>query len=254
VGATGIELRLVWSANGNLVTSLSELRFFKTPAHDCSYLPGRQATTLFVDPSAEVGTDVYTALSSAGFRRSGEHIYRPYCEGCAACIPVRVPAQEFRLARRQKRTLKTNLDVVVKTQLPYFSEHYYKLYERYIIERHSDGDMYPPSRDQFNSFLVEGRKEALFFELTVGKELVGVAVVDQLNDGLSAIYTFFEPDFSDRGLGNFAVLWIIEETRRRGLNYVYLGYWIKQCQKMSYKMDYQPLQMFINNQWIPMVK
>lgn len=236
------------------MTSLSKLRFFKTPAHDCSYLPGRQATTLFVDPSAEVGTDLYTALSSAGFRRSGEHIYRPYCDGCTACIPVRVPAQEFRLARRQKRNLKANLDVVVKTQLPYFSEHYYKLYERYITDRHSDGDMYPPSRDQFNSFLVEGRKEALFFELTVEKVLVGVAVVDQLNDGLSAIYTFFEPGFSDRALGNFAVLWIIEETRRRGLPYVYLGYWIKQCQKMSYKMDYQPLQMFINNQWIPMVK
>ena len=162
--------------------------------------------------------------------------------------------QEFHAARRQKRNLKANLDVVVKTQTPYFNEQYYALYERYITERHSDGDMYPPSREQFQSFLIDGRKEAVFFELHLANQLVGVAVVDQLNDGLSAIYTFFEPELSERGLGNFAVLWIIEETRRRSLPFVYLGYWIKQCQKMSYKMDYQPLEMFINNQWILMTK
>ena len=236
------------------MTSLSELRFFKTPPHDCSYLPDKQATTLFVDPSATIDTNVYTALSAAGFRRSGEHIYRPYCEACGACIPVRVLAQEFHAARRQKRNLKANLDVVVKTQTPYFNEQYYALYERYITKRHSDGDMYPPSREQFQSFLIDGRKEAVFFELHLANQLVGVAVVDQLNDGLSAIYTFFEPELSERGLGNFAVLWIIEETRRRSLPFVYLGYWIKQCQKMSYKMDYQPLEMFINNQWILMTK
>ena len=235
------------------MTSLSELRFFKTPAHQCSYLPEREATTLFVDPTALIDTDVYTALSAAGFRRSGEHIYRPYCEGCTACIPVRVNVQEFQLARRQKRSRKANADVIVKQQTPYFNESYYALYERYIAARHSDGDMYPPSRDQFISFLVEGRKEAIFFEMRIDRELVAIAVVDQLNDGLSAIYTFFDPDLSKRGLGNFAVLWIIEEARRRALPHVYLGYWIKECQKMSYKMDYRPLQMFINNQWVPLL-
>jgi len=234
------------------VTSLSELRFFKTPAHECSYLPDREATTLFVDPLAEVDTGLYTLLSAAGFRRSGEHIYKPYCESCSACIPVRVPVHEFTLARRQKRNLKANQDVVIKTQKPYFSEAYYTLYERYIAERHSDGDMYPATREQFQSFLVDGRSEAIFFEMTIDRQLAGIAVVDQLDDGLSAIYTFFDPDLSKRGLGSFAVLWIIEEAKRRGLPNVYLGYWIKQCQKMSYKMDYRPLEMFINNHWMPL--
>lgn len=234
------------------MTSLSELRFFKTSAHECSYLPDREATTLFVDPLAEVDTRLYTELSAAGFRRSGEHIYKPYCEGCNACIPVRVPVHEFTLARRQKRNLKANQDVVVKTQTPYFNEAYYAVYERYIAERHSDGDMYPATREQFQSFLVNGRSEAIFFEMIIDRQLVGVAVVDQLHDGLSAIYTFFDPDFLNRGLGSFAVLWIIEEAKRRGLPNVYLGYWIKQCQKMSYKIDYRPLEIFINNHWIPL--
>ncbi|MFT4800066.1 MAG: arginine-tRNA-protein transferase [Candidatus Azotimanducaceae bacterium] len=235
------------------MTSLSELRFFKTPAHECSYLPGREATTLFVDPLADVDTHLYSELSAAGFRRSGEHIYKPYCEGCNACIPVRVPVHEFKLARRQKRNLKANHDVVIKTQRPYFNEAYYALYERYIAERHSDGDMYPATRDQFKSFLVDGRREAIFFEMIIDRQLAGVAVVDQLDDGLSAIYTFFDPDLSKRGLGSFAVLWIIEEAKRRGLPNVYLGYWIKQCQKMSYKIDYRPLEMFVNNHWMPAV-
>jgi arginine-tRNA-protein transferase len=236
-----------------IVTSLSELRFFKTPAHQCSYLPEREATTLFVDPAAIVDTDLYTTLSASGFRRSGEHIYRPYCEGCNACIPVRVNVQEFKLARRQKRNLKANQDLVVKRQAPYFNDEYYELYERYIAARHSDGDMYPAAPDQFNSFLVEGRREAVFFEMRINQQLAAVAVVDQLNDGLSAIYTFFDPDLSNRGLGSFAVLWIIEEARRLGLPHVYLGYWIKECQKMSYKMDYKPLQMFINNHWVALL-
>lgn len=235
------------------MTSLSELRFFKTPAHQCSYLPEREATTLFVDPAASIDTDLYTTLSASGFRRSGEHIYRPYCEGCNACIPVRVNVQEFNLARRQKRNIKANRDIVVKRQVPYFNDEYYALYERYIAARHSDGDMYPAAPEQFNSFLVDGRREAIFFEMRIDKQLVAVAVVDQLNDGLSAIYTFFDPDQSNRGLGSFAVLWIIEEAKRLGLPYVYLGYWIKECQKMSYKMDYKPLQMFINNHWVPLL-
>ena len=232
------------------MTDLSELRFFKTPAHECSYLPGKEATTLFVDPMAEIDTDVYSALSAVGFRRSGDHIYRPFCENCQACIPVRVPVHTFQLQRGQKRTLKRNQDLVVKPQTPYYSDRYYQLYERYINQRHMDGDMFPASPDQFSSFLVDGRKEAIFFEITRNRELIGVAVVDELADGLSAIYTFFEPDEAKRSLGKFAILWLIEECKARGLPYLYLGYWIQECQKMSYKADYKPLQMYVNNQWM----
>ncbi len=233
------------------MTSLSELKFFTTPEHDCSYLPDKQAITLFVDPEAEIDTELYTALSSVGFRRSGTHIYRPYCHNCTACIPVRLPVGLFHYARRQKRTLKRNADVKVSRQIPYMSEEYFTLYKRYIDARHADGDMYPPDREQFVSFLVNGREEAAFFEFRVGEKLIAISVADQLDDGLSAIYTFFDPDEDKRSLGSFAVLWLIEETRRLGLPHLYLGYWIKECQKMSYKMDYQPLHMYINNHWMP---
>lgn len=232
------------------MTDLSELKFFKTPAHDCSYLPGYEATTLFVDPAADIDTPVYSALSALGFRRSGDHIYRPYCAHCQACIPVRIPVHEFRLSKSQKRVLRKNSDLVVKRQTPYFSPRYYTLYENYINQRHDDGDMFPASEEQFRSFLVEGRKEAVFYELSLGKELLGVSVADQLDDGLSAIYTFFDPVYSSRSPGKFTVLWLIEEAKRLGLPYVYLGYWIQACQKMSYKADYKPLELFLNNQWI----
>ena len=129
-------------------------------------------------------------------------------------------------------------------------DEYYDLYEKYISARHSDGDMYPASRDQFQSFLVDGRQEASFYEFRAHGKLLAVAVVDQLDNALSAIYTFFDPEEDQRSLGNFAILWLIERTRQLNLNHLYLGYWIKQSQKMSYKMDYKPLEIFIENHWM----
>ncbi len=232
------------------MTSLSELRFFTTPAHDCSYLEGKQAITLFADPLARIDKDLYSVLSSVGFRRSGGHIYRPHCQTCSACIPVRIPVQQFSLRRRFKRVMKKNEDLEVTQCIPLLTDEYFDLYRRYINERHADGDMYPPTRDQFESFLVDGRPEASFYEFRASDELLGIAVVDELNDGLSAIYSFFDPDLEARALGVNIILWLVSEARRRGLEHVYLGYWIKQCQKMSYKMDYKPLEIYVNNHWV----
>ena len=232
------------------MTPLSELRFFTTPAHDCSYLEGKQAITLFADPLARIDKDLYSVLSSVGFRRSGGHIYRPHCQTCSACIPVRIPVQQFSLRRRFKRVMKKNEDLEVTQCIPLLTDEYFDLYRRYITERHADGDMYPPTRDQFESFLVDGRPEASFYEFRASDELLGIAVVDELNDGLSAIYSFFDPDLEARALGVNIILWLVSEARRRGLEHVYLGYWIKQCQKMSYKMDYKPLEIYVNNHWV----
>jgi len=231
------------------VTSLSELRFFTTPAHDCSYLAGRQAITLFADPLARIDTRLYSALSEVGFRRSGNHIYRPYCQTCSACIPVRVPVGQFMPAARQRRIWRRNQDIEVTAMPPMLTDENFDLYRRYIDTRHADGDMYPANREQFESFLVDGRPEAVFFEFRAQGELLAVAVGDELLDAISAVYTFFDPDCGKRSLGVYGVLWLIEEARRRGMSHLYLGYWIKQCQKMSYKMDYKPLEMFINNHW-----
>ena len=146
--------------------------------------------------------------------------------------------------------MKLNEDITVTRQAPELTEEYFSLYDAYISARHSDGDMYPASRDQFQSFLVEGRPEASFYEFRTSEKLLAVAVADELNDGLSAIYTFFDPDEENRALGVFAVLWLIAETGKIGLDYLYLGYWIKQCQKMSYKMDYKPIELYVNGQWL----
>lgn len=134
--------------------------------------------------------------------------------------------------------------------MPAVTDEGFDLYRRYINERHSDGDMYPADINQFESFLVDGREEASFYEFRAQEQLLAIAVADELVNGLSAIYTFFDPLATDRSLGVYAILWLIEETRRLGKRDLYLGYWIKECQKMSYKMDYKPIELLINNQWV----
>jgi arginyl-tRNA--protein-N-Asp/Glu arginylyltransferase len=231
------------------VTEASELRYFTTPEHECSYLENKLATTLFADPEAIIGTDLYTALSAVGFRRSGQHIYRPHCQNCSACIPIRVPASLFSRTRKQKRVWRKNHDLEVKVVPPTYQEEYFSLYEEYIAVRHSDGDMYPADPTQFRSFLIEGRAEAVFVEFRCSGKLIAISVVDILNDGISAIYTFFDPAESKRSPGTYAVLWIIEETLALGKPYIYLGYWIKDSQKMNYKTDYRPVEMYYQDQW-----
>lgn len=233
-----------------VVTDLAQLKFFATPPHSCSYLDDRKATTLFVDPAAEIDNGMYSALSALGFRRSGRHVYRPHCEGCSACIPVRIPAEEFSRRRSQARVWRRNEDLRVEISPARITDENYELYARYIIRRHRDGDMFPPSPDQFRSFLLCEWSETLFVEFRANDRLVAVAVTDQVSDGLSAIYTFYDPDLPRRSLGVYAILWQLQYARDTGREHLYLGYWIKQCQKMSYKTDYRPLQMFVGERWI----
>ena len=233
------------------MSSLRTLVFFATPAHSCSYLPGRDATTMFVDPRAQVDKRLYSQLTALGFRRSGSHYYRPHCEHCNACIPVRLDARAFRPDRSQRRVWKRNEDVTFRLVPAQFTERYYQLYEHYINERHADGDMYPPSRDQFQSFLVEGATDSWFLEMNVDDELIGLAVLDKLDDGLSAIYTVFSPDHDRRSLGTLAILWQIREAREQGLPWVYLGYWIAQSRKMNYKTRFRPIEALIDGAWQP---
>lgn len=231
------------------MSSLRTLVFFATPAHDCSYLPDREATTMFVDPRATVDKRLYSQLTELGFRRSGSHYYRPHCEHCNACIPVRLDARRFRPDRSQRRVWQRNRDLNFRLVPARFSEHYYSLYARYIEQRHADGDMYPPSREQFASFLIEGATDTWFLEMLKGDELLGLAVIDALDDGLSAIYTVFEPAEEARSLGTLAVLWQVEEAERQQLPWVYLGYWISECRKMNYKTRFKPIEALIDGRW-----
>lgn len=231
------------------MSNLKTLVFFATPPHDCSYLHDREATTMFVDPRAHVDKRLYSQLTALGFRRSGSHYYRPHCEHCNACVPVRLNVNKFRPDRSQRRVMAKNRDLDCELVPARFSEHYYRLYAHYIEQRHSDGDMYPPSREQFTSFLVEGATDSWFLEMRLEGELIGLAVVDMLDDGLSAIYTVFDPQYDSRSLGTFAILWQVEETLRRGLPHLYLGYWIRECRKMNYKIRFRPIEALKNGHW-----
>lgn len=232
------------------MSSASELKFFSTTAHKCSYLPEEQATTLFADPKSELDPHLYSELSDLGFRRSGNYIYRPHCGACKACVPVRIPARAFQPNRQQRRTWTRNQDLTVIERPAEFIPEHYALYEAYIIGRHQDGDMYPPSVEQYVSFLTSEWSNTTFLEFRKGDQLLAVSVCDWLENGISAVYTFYAPEEHSRGLGTFAILWQLEECRRRGLASLYLGYWIKRCRKMSYKVAFRPLEILVNSEWL----
>jgi len=229
---------------------ISSIKLYATHEHPCSYLKDRSATTIFVDPMLPMNGRIYSELSDFGFRRSGAHVYRPNCRSCQACVPVRIPVDLFEPSRAQKRCIKRNQDVATVLTDNINTDEHYALYESYIRSRHADGDMYPPSRDQYEDFLSSEWGVTRYIELRLNGELLAVAVSDRLDQGLSAIYTFFKPDEHSRSLGVLAVLRQVELAKSLKLPYVYLGYWIRECDKMRYKNQYRPLDMFINNTWL----
>ncbi len=232
------------------MTQLTELQFYATPEHDCSYIPDLKAKTLFIDPQSTINQKVYSQLSELGFRRSGTHIYRPHCDQCKACVSIRIPAQSFNMSKSQKRIFNKNKDLIANKVTTQFTDEYYALYESYINDRHKDGDMYPPSEEQFKSFLVDSKQQSYFVEFrTPDGTLQAVSNMDSLEGSNSAVYTFYNPFETKRSLGTFAILWQLEEVKRCALNYLYLGYWVEECQKMKYKTSFKPLELLINGRW-----
>lgn len=229
---------------------ISSVRLFRTSPHPCSYKESEQAATVFVDPDLVIDKALNSKLSDLGYRRSGAHLYRPDCDFCQACISCRVPVAEFQFNRSQRRILRRNesLQVVEKSDLT--GEIAYDLYQRYINQRHLDGDMFPASLEQYEAFIKTKMVDTRFFLFYEQEKLLAVSVVDFLEQGLSAVYTFFDPDQSQRSLGNFAILWQIKKCQELGLSYLFLGYWIKGCGKMEYKSKFRPLEMLINGRWV----
>lgn len=230
---------------------LKSIRLFLTEPHACSYLPDRQATTAFVDPKVKPNLGLYNQLSDLGFRRSGRYLYTPRCASCKACIPIRIDAVDFQPNRQQRKCLNRNSDLSVHIVDQIDMEEHYPLYEQYINERHQDGDMFPPSRDQYDDFI--GRpwdNTTVFMEFRNQGNLLCCAVIDWLNHGASAIYTYFDPNEYRRSLGTFAILKQIETVQTRGLRYVYLGFWIRNSEKMHYKIKFRPVDLLLNNKWM----
>ncbi len=225
------------------------LALYSGTPHPCGYLPGHTATTLFPDPRVPVDTHLYSRLIDHGFRRSGEHIYRPHCQDCNACIPVRIPVAAFQPNRVQKRTWRRNADLQVSRVAAVRNEEHFALYRRYLATRHPGGGMDDPDPEHYLSFFTHPRIDTAFYEFRLRGQLLAVAIVDHLEQGLSAVYTFFDPDHHARSLGVYAVLWQIEEASRLGLPWVYLGYWIEASPKMRYKSQYRPLEAYRGGRW-----
>lgn len=231
------------------MSTIKNIRVFATNAHPCSYLPDREATTLFVDPQLPVNSDLYGQLNELGFRRSGKHFYTPHCKNCNNCIATRVVVPDFQLTRRHQRILRANTDVEVIEVDSINSNEHYEIYERYINDRHPDGDMHPPSNEQYKQFIGDATQFSSYLELRADTRLFGVCVLDRLPDGFSAIYTFFDPAFEKRSPGVLAILKLIARAQEQSLDYVYLGYWIRECRKMAYKIEYRPIELLINGRW-----
>ena len=228
---------------------IHRLQFYLTAAYPCSYLSDRLARSQVATPTHLVDTVVFSELASLGFRRSGLHVYRPRCDACRACIPVRVPVADFRPNRSQRRCQTRNADLGCSLKPLVFEEVHYRLYRRYQSSRHAGGGMDQDDREQYRNFLLISRVDSALLEYTLDGRVVMVSLVDRLLDGLSAVYAFYDPDQTRRGLGVYNVLTLVDLSRRMGLPHVYLGYWIAESPKMAYKRQYRPLEGFIDGQW-----
>ena len=229
---------------------MERLQFYLTTETPCPYLPDRDSANIVPDPMVPVTAGIYDQLIQHGFRRSGEHVYRPHCPQCSACVPIRIPVQAFKPRRTDRRLLKASLDIQTHTLSASFHEEHFNLFQRYTAKRHPVGGMASMGKEEYIGFLSTSWGTTWFTEFRLEGKLLAVAVYDQVRNGLSAVYTFFDPDLEKRAPGRLAILWQIEEARRLELPYLYLGYWIAESPKMAYKADFRPVEKFFDGRWM----
>ena len=225
------------------------LSLYITAEHPCGYYNDRSSANLIPDPPISMNAGLYGLLVSHGFRRSGGFVYRPHCPDCQACVPCRINVSSFNPNRNQRRCLKKNNDLTTKIRDAAFDEEHFELYRRYMNSRHGDGSMANPTMEDYQNFLLSDWGQTLFIETRLEDQLLSVAVSDQLQDGLSAVYTFFDPEHEKRSLGTFAVLQQIWLAQVRAQPHVYLGYWIENHPKMDYKKYFGGQEFYLNQLW-----
>src|SRR5450830_842678 len=227
---------------------LSKLQFYVTTPYACGYIEGKLAQSLIASPQHLVDAKTYNGLIQLGFRRSGKFVYRPHCELCNACIPVRIPVNDFIPKRSQRRAVKSHENLSVAIMPLEFTEEHFDLYTAYQVARHS-GNKDQESAEQYRNFLVQSNVESVMVEFRLGDQLKMVSVVDIVSDGISAVYTFYDASDTHASYGTYNVMWLIKWCKRLKLDYLYLGYWIKESPKMAYKQNFVPQQALIDGEW-----
>jgi len=231
---------------------LQRLQFYVTTPYPCGYLPGRPAQSLIATPQRLIDTAVYGELVRLGFRRSGLYTYRPHCENCKACVPVRLRVNDLTPSRSQRRAWKHHQNLQARVLPLDYSDEHFQLYVRYQKARHAGGGMDKDDSDQYRSFLTQSQVDTALVEFREDGVLRLVSIVDRLGDGLSAVYAFYDSSAEGASFGIYNVLWLADWCRQLGLPHLYLGYWISESRKMAYKTDFKPLQGLKDGNWLPL--
>lgn len=228
--------------------------FYLTSNFPCSYFKNRNARSVVAMPISHLSPNEFGNLIAQGFRRSGYYIYRPQCQNCRECVPVRICVDGFKLNRSQKKNLQKFSHLQISTKELVFDPEYFAIYKKYQQHRHSGGAMAQDTPEHYQQFFLETLVDSVLIEFVGDGQIKIVSLIDYTNDGISAVYTFFDIDENSEstknsGLGIYAILWQIEYAKKLNLKYVYLGYWIKACDKMNYKEKFQPLEWFDGSIW-----